>query len=66
MSKWTPCDDGKCPYLASENQSTGMYFCRDMCGLGVDEDEDYYDNDYEDRDLEMGYDPYCGCYTDDC
>ena len=27
-------------------------------------DEDY---DYDETDcLEMGFDPYCGCYTDDC
>lgn len=26
------------------------------------EEEDYY----EDDDLECGFDPYCGCYTDDC
>lgn len=31
---------------------------------------DEIDNDYEfdcdDADLEMGFDPYCGCYTDEC
>lgn len=30
-------------------------------------EEDYY-NDYEEDwdDLEMGFDPYMGCYSDDC
>lgn len=27
------------------------------------EEEDYYEDD---DDLECGFDPYCGCYTDDC
>lgn len=32
------------------------------------EDEDYPEDDYyEDWDnLEMGFDPYMGCYSDDC
>lgn len=32
-------------------------------------DEEVIDNDYEDgfaSDLELGFDPYLGCYTDDC
>jgi len=30
-----PCDlDGECPF----GEGYGMYFCRDNCGLGVDED----------------------------
>ena len=27
------------------------------------EEDDYYEDD---DDLECGFDPYCGCYTDDC
>lgn len=64
MARWTPCDDGKCPYISDDTQSTNMYFCRDNCGLGVDDDGDDYEPD--DSRLEEGYDPYCGCYTDDC
>lgn len=30
-----------------------------------EEDYETPDYDYED-DLELGFDPYCGCYTDDC
>ena len=29
-----------------------------------DEEED--DEDYDDCDYEMGFDPYLGCFTDDC
>ena len=35
----------------------------------MDEDEDFYPEDdyYEDWDnLECGFDPYMGCYSDDC
>ena len=28
-----------------------------------EEEDDYYEDD---DDLECGFDPYCGCYTDDC
>lgn len=45
MAKYTPCDDGQCPF----GDDYGMYFCRDNCGLGVDEDnipeEEEYDDD---------------------
>lgn len=33
---YTPCDYGDCPYNAE-----GGYDCRNYCGLGVDEDEEY-------------------------
>lgn len=29
-----------------------------------EEEDEYYE--YDDEDLELGFDPYCGCYTDDC
>lgn len=49
--KGTPCDvDGRCPF-ATEHSATGMYFCRDMCGLGVDEsgcEEEHEEEEYED------------------
>lgn len=79
------CDlDGRCPYITDESQSTGMYFCRENCGLGIEDDYDPFEDwhgedDAEDEDdeddapdepddsnLEVGYDPYLGCYTDDC
>lgn len=32
----------------------------------VDEDEDFLDEDWEDEADETGFDPYMGCYSDDC
>lgn len=48
----------------------GNYCCKDCeeCHIGhrIEEMEsDGYDEP-SDRDLEMGFDPYAGCYTDDC
>ena len=52
-----PCDiDGVCPYEAEEFSSCD-YWC------GTDEPQDYPDI-WEDYDV--GFDPYLGCYTDDC
>lgn len=31
-----------------------------------EEDEDANEDDFDDPDLECGFDPYMGCYTDDC
>ena len=58
----TPCDDGVCPYDAQYNHN-----CEWWCG--AEEPEDLpKDDDFEesDFDLEMGFDPYMGCYSDDC
>lgn len=42
-SNTTPCDYGDCPFGAE-----GGYDCRNYCGLGVDENEEDYD-DFEDE-----------------
>lgn len=55
-----PCDGtGECPFSAVYSRD-----CEYHCG----EDEPEEDCDYEiEQDLlEMGFDPYMGCYTDDC
>ena len=57
LGKCTPCDYGECPYDA-EYYSTCEYYCSEP------EPEDIPDID-EDS-LECGFDPYLGCYTDDC
>lgn len=63
MARYTPCDSGPCPY----GEGGGMYFCRDNCGLGVDDDgPDYEDYEPYDIDDDTGYDPYLGCITNDC
>lgn len=57
------------PYLdASEREIliSGLCFlCQDL-GFGSDDDDD--DGDYEPADIDddCGFDPYMGCFTDDC
>lgn len=58
LRKETPCDFGECPY-SSEYYDDCWYWC------GESEPEDNYD-DYDDDVDECGYDPYLGCYSDDC
>lgn len=78
LRNWTPCDepdlDGHhhCPYADDGDYVNCEYWC------GADEPEDYPEEyegyeedepDYEEEmeaDLDMGFDPYMGCYTDDC
>lgn len=55
------------PHSLSDDELTELVNRYDMAG---EDDEDYYpdvDDYYEDWDnLEMGFDPYMGCYSDDC
>lgn len=45
MSRCYPCDSsGVCPYETWDNPNR-MYFCRDNCGMGVDDDEPYIEED---------------------
>ena len=77
LRKQTPCDvyvDEKgfhhCPYADDGDYVNCEYWC------GAEEPEDYPEEyeeeeppDYEEEmeaDLDMGFDPYMGCYTDDC
>ena len=75
LKKWTPCDepdlDGRhhCPYADDGDYVNCEYWC------GAEEPEDYPEEyeedeppDYEEEmeaDLDVGFDPYMGCYTDD-
>ena len=49
-----------------------QYFCPICCDNEeededfLDEDEDFLDEDWEDEADETGFDPYMGCYSDDC
>lgn len=40
----------------------------DICGKADDAQEARgdFDDEPDDSQLEMGFDPYAGCYTDDC
>ena len=78
LRNWTPCDEpdleGRhhCPYADDGDYVNCEYWC------GADEPEDYPEDweEYEEEeptyeeemeaDLDMGFDPYMGCYTDDC
>lgn len=79
LRKQTPCDvyvdeEGfhHCPYADDGDYVNCEYWC------SADEPEDYPEEyeeyeedepDYEEEmaaDLDMGFDPYMGCYTDDC
>lgn len=81
LKKWTPCDepdlDGRhhCPYAED-----GDYVnCEWYCGAEEPQDDPYIWGDAEEdgeeeptyeeeieADLDIGFDPYMGCYTDDC
>ena len=61
LRKETPCDwMDECPYNA-EYSDDCEYWC------GEEEPEENSDVDYyDDCDYEVGFDPYLGCFTDDC
>lgn len=48
-------------YLAGCDEDEEVLFFEDWLVWSFEEAEDF-----EDYDLEVGFDPYCGCYTWDC
>lgn len=62
----TTCDKINCGYYyKGEDDDFPCCHCPDdLHPAPCEEEEDYYEGD--DCDYEVGYDPYCGCYTDDC
>lgn len=68
-----PCDTKDangvftCPY-AEPNSCTGMYFCRDHCGLEIDEAEVETDDDFIEPEIDESMNPYDGTYDweNDC
>ena len=62
--KYCPANDLDCPYC-SLNCECRM---KEMTGDDPETECDaFFDlDDFEPDDLEMGFDPYLGCYTDDC
>ena len=77
----TPCNDGVRPYDAQYNHDC-EWWCGaeepEDLPEGWDEDGEVFEDDFEDEDfededfeesnfdLDMGFDPYMGCYSDDC
>ena len=50
MERYYPCDaSGMCPY----GDGGGMYFCRDHCGLGVEDLSDPAEEYFEEREEEL-------------
>lgn len=47
MTRETPCDWGECPYNAMYSED-----CRYYCGLGVDEDGPYEEDEPTEEDLD--------------
>ena len=59
IRKNTPCDcDGICPYNAEYGGD-----CEYWCGAEEPQDDPEI---WDDCDNDCGFDPYMGCYTDDC
>ena len=67
-------EEGEEPINECERINCGYYYCGDnelhpSCHCPDDVPapcEDEYEREDEDRYDECGYDPYAGCYTDDC
>lgn len=62
----TTCESINCGYYykAVGDDYPRCHCPDDLSPAPCEEDEDYYEDD--DCDYEVGYDPYAGCYTDDC
>ena len=59
------CDQINCGYYyKGDNDDFPCCHCPDDVNPAPCEDENEYER--EDPDYEMGFDPYSGCYTDDC
>ena len=57
-----PIDDYRCPYY-----NAGNCCMREMEGADPTRECDaFFDIEGWEEDYEMGFDPYLGCYTDDC
>ena len=57
--------DIECAYITDEGTGELLAECKPDAESGPTEVEDYDDYDWGYNE-DMGYDPYQGCYTDDC
>lgn len=70
----TVCEERNCPYYYAEEdeyarchfEGYGMAPCEYDDEYTDDDDDDDYGDYYDDSDDEVGFDPFLGCYTDDC
>ena len=69
MAKNWTCESMNCGYYwQGEDDDFPCCHCPDdgfPAPCEAEDDFDEYD-DYDDCDYECGYDPYMGCFTDDC
>jgi len=56
------------PYLSAEEREMFISGICPACWDGIfsNEEDKNPDEDYDNCDYEIGYDPYMGCFTDDC
>lgn len=56
------------PYLNADDREMLITGVCPKCWAEMSYDDDYEDEneDYEPSNLDMGFDPYMGCYSDDC
>ena len=69
MAKNWTCESMNCGYYwQGEDDDFPCCHCPDDGFPAPCEGEDDFDeyDDYDDCDYECGYDPYMGCFTDDC
>ena len=59
-----PVDDFKCTYF--QGGKCTLKNVEELCSDFYYEWEDYVDPEPADIDNDCGFDPYMGCYTDDC
>lgn len=53
------------PYLSPYERETLINGCCEECARKMSE-EDEEEEDFDDCDYEVGFDPYLGCFSDDC
>lgn len=60
-----PTSDFTCPYYGKYTDRCMMF--KEENVLPFEECDNFFDyEDYDDCDYECGFDPYMGCFTDDC
>lgn len=66
MFPYCPTSDFTCPYYDKYTDRCMMF--KEENVLPFEECDNFFDEEeyYDDCDYECGFDPYMGCFTDDC
>lgn len=59
-----PVNDFTCPYC--DNKGNCTMYPKEMPWEHCDEAAAFFESEIDDCDYEVGYDPYLGCFSDDC